>query len=156
VAEDYSNYFPSIATILGFFALATFIWTTSRKYTTLELEVKSLKEKVSEHIIIINDKVNENMVDTTRKMAESVLSRKEDITKSLENQKDDFSRIDKDLENLRIDIKETGSNIDIINTKTTNLEKHMDNILHQLEVRFKFFTDWIQRIEDRYSDSRRD
>jgi len=155
-----------IVTILGAFATSIyFIWNTSRKFTTIELNVDLLQSKHSEDMTNIMEKYNadilriqtqhlEDVKALENEIQRQIVERRDDISKQSLQQKDEMNNINKNIEKTNADVKGLLSKIEVNETNIETSQRVHVDLRNEDQRIIDFMTDWIQRVEDRIEDLR--
>lgn len=147
------------------------IWNSSKKITNLENQIAQQKEKFEaeleeqedklggeiadlkekRHALVVeyNDKLTSSIRDLESKVNTARIERREEITKSAMDQKEDIVTIQRQIDNLKSDIKDVAARVIIVDTKITHHDGDIIDLKKCDDEIKKFFADWNQRVEDR-------
>jgi len=145
---------PPVASIIAFAVLLGIVWNISRKFTTLELDVKTLKEAVSADILRMQNQHIKDAKALEMEIQRQVVERRDDIAKTSLQHKDDLNNIQSQLDASKADIKGLLSKIEVAYTSIHTGEKTHDEQKAEIHRLHSFYADWIQRVEDRIENLR--
>jgi chromosome segregation ATPase len=133
-----------------------FIWNTSKKFTTLQLEKEQLLAQYERDLASIEKKHLNDVQALSNEIQRQTIERRDDMTQESLQRKDDLNNIQKQIESLKADVKGLLSKIEVnVAAIETSKEVH-DELCQEDEKNVKFFTDWNQRIEDRIEALRKE
>lgn len=134
-----------LAIVGGFIGIFTVIWRVSKNYNDQRNDITQLRKEIAElKTLHVGDYKDTNgMFDKMR------IERREEITKALLNQHDKFEVQQKQIDSIRVDVKDVISKINIVDTKVGVHTEDIAKVNERIDKNLGFMTDWIQRVEDR-------
>jgi predicted nucleic acid-binding Zn-ribbon protein len=153
----------SILTPAVFIAIGFILWNSSRKITSMEKDIASVqkareddKVELVSKATEIHKQVTEEISRLELKISEAKVERKEDIIQATAILKNELAILQKQIDGIKIDIKEQSSRVTQNDTKIQTIEDTIKEIKEMLSEHTKFFTVWIQRVEDRIENLRKE
>lgn len=145
-----------VGSLVGFGALLTIIWNFSKKITTIELNLAQRKTEYKDDLARLQEQHLKDVKALETEIQRKAIERREDIAKAMIQHKDDIVNISKQLDSQKADIKSLLSKIEVAYTSITTGEKTHAEIKAEMNRLIGFFTDWIQRVEDRIEGLRKE
>ena len=155
------------AIITGFSIVAFIIWNSSKKAASMEIKLNQIDKKQDKEITEIRREHNDDVVELRKEMSnqdnEAIkqigiarVERKEEITKAIINQHERLEVLQRQIDQLKSDIKDLSTRITVSGTKSDVFEREVERLCEESAEAKKFFADWNQRIEDRIENSKKE
>lgn len=174
--DIFSPIVPTLITLAVIVPLIIVIWNVSKKYTLQDADLKQLKELHVSDIDTLKQLLAKEVTDlkesranlllqyseklrnieslATNRIAETRLETKEEVSKSTNQSKNENTVIQRQVDNLKSDIKDLSTRITTVNTKTEYIETAIGELKQCDASNHKFHTDWNQRVEDTIKEVR--
>lgn len=167
---------PTLVTLAVIVPLIIVIWNVSKKYALQDVDLRQLKERHCSDIESLKQTIIKEVTDlkesranlllqyseklrnienlATNRIAETRLETKEEVGKATTQSKNNIDVIQRQIDNLKSDIKDLSTRITTVNTKTEYIEHEIVELKECDVSNHKFHSDWNQRVEDRIENLR--
>lgn len=147
---------PLVGVTIGLVTVATLVYGVGKKTASMEVAAKVLDERQKSDINKMEMKLHDIVKEMEMKIHEAREERREQINKAVVDQIERFNNIQKQIDYAKGDVKGLLSKIEINETKINVLEDTPKELKIDAENSKRFFTDWIQRVEDRIEALRKE
>ena len=129
-----------IGLVVGFISIFLVVWNASKKITTLENDAKAGKEQHYTDIKELKDKISDIERNFIQRASDFKSELKEEIESKVGNNVGKFDGLQKQIGDLRSDLKDSSTRVTAVNTRLEEKEKQLEDLRDTVKDNRSFHT----------------